>query len=36
MKKKKGLRNYDSMGYLFVIPFVVVFLIFSVLRSGIL
>lgn len=30
MKKKKGLRNYDSMGYLFVIPFVVVFLIFSV------
>lgn len=30
MKKKKGLRNYDNMGYLFVIPFVVVFLIFSV------
>lgn len=30
MEKKKGLKNYDNMGYLFVIPFVVVFLIFSV------
>lgn len=30
MGKKKGLKNYDNMGYLFVIPFVVVFLIFSV------
>ncbi len=30
MKKKKGIKNYDNMGYLFVIPFVVVFLIFNV------
>lgn len=30
MEKKKGLKNYDNMGYLFVLPFVVVFLIFSV------
>lgn len=30
MGKKKGLKKYDNMGYLFVIPFVVVFLIFSV------
>ena len=30
MKKKKGLKKYDNMGYLFVLPFVVVFLIFSV------
>ena len=29
-KKKKGLKSYDHMGYLFVLPFVVVFLIFSV------
>lgn len=29
-KKKKGLKSYDNMGYLFVLPFVVVFLIFSV------
>ncbi len=29
-KKKKGLRNYDSMGYLFVLPFVIVFCIFSI------
>ncbi|MCM1107123.1 MAG: sugar ABC transporter permease [Blautia sp.] len=29
-KKKKGLKTYDHMGYLFVLPFVVVFLIFSV------
>ena len=27
-KKKKGLKSYDNMGYLFVLPFVVVFLIF--------
>lgn len=30
MKKKKGIKNYDNMGYLFVFPFVVVFLIFNV------
>ena len=29
-KKKSGLKTYDNMGYLFVLPFVVVFLIFSV------
>ncbi len=29
-KRKKGLKSYDHMGYLFVLPFVVVFLIFSV------
>ncbi len=29
-KKKAGLKSYDNMGYLFVLPFVVVFLIFSV------
>lgn len=29
-KKKKGLKSYDNMGYLFVLPFVIVFLIFSV------
>lgn len=29
-KKKKGMKNYNNMGYLFVLPFVVVFLIFSV------
>lgn len=29
-KKKTGLKSYDNMGYLFVLPFVVVFLIFSV------
>ena len=29
-KKKKGLRNYDSMGYLFVLPFLIVFCIFSI------
>lgn len=29
-KKKSGLKTYDHMGYLFVLPFVVVFLIFSV------
>lgn len=29
-KKKKGMKKYDNMGYLFVLPFVVVFLIFSV------
>lgn len=29
-KKKKGMKNYNNMGYVFVLPFVVVFLIFSV------
>lgn len=29
-KKKKGMKNYNNMGYFFVLPFVVVFLIFSV------
>ena len=29
-KKKSGLKKYDNMGYFFVLPFVVVFLIFSV------
>lgn len=29
-KKRSGMKNYDNMGYLFVLPFVVVFLIFSV------
>lgn len=29
-RKKKGMKNYDRAGYLFVLPFVVVFLIFSV------
>ena len=29
-KKKSGLKTYDNMGYLFGLPFVVVFLIFSV------
>lgn len=28
--KKKGMRKYDNMGYFFVLPFVIVFLIFSV------
>lgn len=28
--KKKGMKKYDNMGYLFVLPFVVVFLIFNV------
>lgn len=27
---KKGIKNYDNAGYLFVLPFVIVFLIFSV------
>ncbi len=29
-KKRKGVKNYDNWGYLFVIPFVVVFLVFNV------
>lgn len=29
-KKKKGMKNYNRAGYLFVLPFVVVFLIFNV------
>lgn len=29
-KKKNGLKKYDNVGYLFVAPFVIVFLIFSV------
>lgn len=29
-KKKSGLKKYDNVGYLFVLPFVVVFCIFSV------
>lgn len=29
-KKKKNMRNYNNVGYLFVLPFVVVFLIFNV------
>lgn len=30
MKKKSNLTKYNNMGYLFVLPFVIVFLIFSV------
>ena len=29
-EKKKGIKKYDNMGYLFVLPFVIVFLIFNV------
>ncbi len=29
-KKRKGVKNYDNWGYLFVLPFVVVFLVFNV------
>lgn len=29
-KKKSGVKKYDNMGYLFVLPFVIVFLIFCV------
>lgn len=29
-KKKKGMKNYNNVGYLFVAPFVIVFLIFNV------
>ena len=29
-KKKSGLKSYDNSGYLFVLPFVVVFCIFSI------
>lgn len=29
-KKKSGMKDYNRMGYLFVLPFVVVFLIFNV------
>jgi multiple sugar transport system permease protein len=29
-KKKNGLKKYDNVGYLFVLPFVIVFCIFSV------
>lgn len=29
-KKKKGMRNYNTVGYAFVLPFVIVFLIFNV------
>ncbi|MBQ7943688.1 MAG: sugar ABC transporter permease [Lachnospiraceae bacterium] len=30
MKKRKGVKNYDNWGYLFVLPFVVVFLVFNI------
>lgn len=30
MKKSKGVKSYNNAGYLFVLPFVVVFLVFSV------
>lgn len=29
-KKRKGVKNYDNWGYLFVLPFVAVFLVFNV------
>ena len=30
VKKKKGMKNYNNAGYFFVLPFVIVFLIFSI------
>ena len=29
-KNKNGLKKYDNVGYFFVLPFVIVFCIFSV------
>ena len=33
-KNKNGLKKYDNVGYFFVLPFVIVFCIFSVYQGN--